>query len=128
MKELSKGRGHMKTTNPLSILQEIFFSTEICFQENPARKNKIGIGENYMEKCLGAVVAAHCDIKQTCALFHPGHLAVPEEGRLGVSKQLLLLLADLHHGAGPGECFAEELLSSSAHCCAIFLCHLGYEI
>ena len=70
----------MKATNPMSILQEIFFSTEICFQENPARKNKIGIGENYMEKCLG------------------------------VSKQLLLLLADLHHGAGPGECFAKELL------------------
>ena len=36
--------------------------------------------------------------------------AVPQEGLLGVDKKILLLLADVDQGAGPGERLVEQLL------------------
>ena len=43
-------RTHRKNHTACHLLQVMFFSTEICFQENPARKYKIGTGEIYTEK------------------------------------------------------------------------------
>ena len=50
------------------------------------------------------------DVKQGVALLHPDLFAVPQEGLLGVDKKILLLLADVDQGAGPGERLVEQLL------------------